>query len=690
MTLNLDGGDDDFDTLLPECQESILDQPIAVTWFKSRFDTEKDERQTTLRELDAAIPQVQKRKKRDLPAIKLARFGNQRTGGDEDRALRNDGNVLAVSGVEGEHDGGTITIDEAESRIRAAGLAALLVSTSSHQPDDPHWRIFLPLSCEADPIERAKFAARVNGIFDGALDQHATFTLSQLQHIGAVTGGHPIETRLIDGRAVDLAGDLDATSLSKGNRRKADGSTAALPTDEDGLLAMIASGESYHPATTSLAGRWAKSGEALEASIERIRVAMLQLPEDQRDPRWRDRFKAIPSTVTDIFEREAKRQRDEFDDVEDLPPEPQKDTVVPAKEAALPLINPASWANVDVPERQWALPGWIPQGQATYLTGPGSAGKSLLSQQLATCIALGLPFLGIETTPANALYLTCEDDADELHRRQKAICDSLGVSVDQLSGRLFLASLAGDANTELCTFDDKGRLKATSRNASLKQAALSNAITFMALDNTAHLFSGNENVRHDVAAFVSLLNRLAMDIGGAVLFLGHPNKAGDSFSGSTAWENQVRSRLFLETPKEEDGSVVDRDCRVLSRQKANYARNGETISFRWREWAFVNDFDLPWSESAAGRDAAADEVFLRCLDKGNADGRTFSPSSPAHNYAPRSFVKMATASGITIKGFEAAMNRLLDAGVIKNEQPIYKRANRTWATGLGRVPDAFE
>src|SRR3546814_20697914 len=49
-----------------------------------------------------------------------------------------------------------------------------------------------------------------------------------------------------------------------------------------------------------------------------------------------------------------------------------------------------------------------------------------------------------------------------------------------------------------------------------------------------------------LASFVSLMNRLAMKVDGSVLLIGHPNKAGDSFSGSTAWENQVRSRLFME------------------------------------------------------------------------------------------------------------------------------------------------
>lgn len=672
MTLNLDGGDDDFDTLLPECQDSILDQPIAVTRFPTQGATRKTESRISLRQLAAEIEAARAVDKGGLPWFKLAQFGGHRT---QKNCLRSDANVLRVTGVEADYDDGNISPAEAERRMREAGIAGLIYTTASHTEQAPRWRVFAPFAAAHEPETRTRYMERLNGVLGGTLDG-SSFTLSQSYYGGNVDGRPLIETRLIDGRPIDQADHLDATALPKGKRRD-DGQESARK-DQTGSGALWDLAYSVYVAVGSR--------EDFKAAVPLNERAADHVARQEKAGKGRG-DRAIKRAWDDAKEKadeRIERERGEFDDVPDLPTKP----VAPAE--TLSLINPATWANLDVPERQWALPGWIPQGQATYLTGPGSAGKSLLSQQLATCIALGLPFLGIETTQANALYLTCEDDADELHRRQKAICDSLGVSVDQLSSRLFLASLAGDANTELCTFSDKGELRPTSRNASLKQAALSNAITFMALDNTAHLFSGNENVRHDVAAFVSLLNRLAMDIGGAVLFLGHPNKAGDSFSGSTAWENQVRSRLFLETPKEEDGSVVDRDCRVLSRQKANYARNGETISFRWHEWAFVNDCNLPWSESAAGRDAADDEVFLRCLDKGNAEQRTFSPYPSAPNYAPRSFVKMATASGITSKGFEAAMNRLLDAGRIMNGQPVYKRSNRSWATGLGRVSDAFD
>lgn len=94
------------------------------------------------------------------------------------------------------------------------------------------------------------------------------------------------------------------------------------------------------------------------------------------------------------------------------------------------------------PERQWALDGWIRAHQATYLTGSGAAGKSLLAQQLCTCVAADLPFLGVSTQQARAIYITCEVDGDKLHRRQKA-CDQLGVSLDDLAGKLQMITLSG-------------------------------------------------------------------------------------------------------------------------------------------------------------------------------------------------------------------------------------------------------
>lgn len=362
---------------------------------------------------------------------------------------------------------------------------------------------------------------------------------------------------------------------------------------------------------------------------------------------------------------------------------------------AMPLLDPASWQDLPVPEREWALDGWIPARQATYLTGPGSAGKSLLTQQLCTCIALGLPFMGVETRQAVALYLTCEDDEDELHRRQKAICEGLGVPMAALTGKLFLVSLAGQTETELATFghaierDEYGNtspiMRTTSQWDALSGTVKALGAGFVGLDNVAHLFAGNENVRHEVASFVNLLNRLAIQIDGSVLFIGHPNKAGDSFSGSTAWENQVRSRLFLETPKDGDGTVLDSDARVLSRQKSNYARNGERLEFRWLQWAFVRAEDLPADmarEIALNAQAAAENAaFMRCLAAATERKRAVS-HNPGSNYAPKVFAAMPEGKSVNERGYRAALERLLHLGQIALDQPLWRGPNRVMKQGI--------
>lgn len=354
----------------------------------------------------------------------------------------------------------------------------------------------------------------------------------------------------------------------------------------------------------------------------------------------------------------------------------------------LTLLNPADWQGLDVPLRQWAWADYIPHRQATYLTGPGSAGKSLLSQQLCTCIALGLPFMGKDTRESVAIYVTCEDDADELHRRQKAICDALGVPLSVLSGKLHLVSLTGALGNALVTFTPDGNPIISDAYRAVLETAKATGAGFLALDNVAHLFGGNENIRNHVAVFVGMLNSLAAEIDGSVLFLGHPNKAGQDFSGSTAWENQVRSRLFMEVPKDDEGNALDPDARTLVRGKANYARNGESIAFRWHKWAFVREDDLPPDTRAELSEVikanAENEAFMRCLAAATASKRAVS-HNPGVNYAPAVFSKMTEGKRLSRAAYERAFERLLHLGKIELDAPLWQDTHRHWKQGIKAV-----
>lgn len=365
-----------------------------------------------------------------------------------------------------------------------------------------------------------------------------------------------------------------------------------------------------------------------------------------------------------------------------------RDRPEPATAASLlPMIDPASWEGLPVPAREWVLDGWIPARQATYLTGPGSAGKSLAAQMLATCVALGLSFLGIQTRQAVSLYVTCEDDVSELHRRQVAICEALCVPLSAVSGKLLLSSLVGEMGMELCTFRENGTLERTPRVKAIAEVAKQAGIGFIALDNTAHLFSGNENDRHQVASFVMLLNRLAIHLDAAVLLIGHPNKAGDSFSGSTAWSNQVRSRLFLDVVKDDAGNITDPDARQLSREKANYARNGETLTFRWHKGAFVRDTDLPPDTAAEMRETIAanadNAVFLACLAERTRQQRAVS-EKVGRNLAPVVFAAMPEGKRVGKARLDAAMDRLFRIGRIERAE-LWKGPDRKPVIGLREV-----
>lgn len=383
------------------------------------------------------------------------------------------------------------------------------------------------------------------------------------------------------------------------------------------------------------------------------------------DDDWPDDFGAAPAAPEPHPE-----QREFAPQATDAPPE------------AIPLLDLSEWAARDPKAREWALDGWIPHRQATYLTGPGSAGKSLLAQQLSTCIAMGLPFLGVTTHQSKAIYITCEDDGDELERRQKAICEALGVDRKALAGNLFIASLHGNVDNELIRFDQNGRTTITGTYRSIEETVRQIGAGFIALDNVAH-FTAEEINRSKVAGFVNLLNRLANESNGSVLFLGHPNKAGEQFSGSTAWENQVRSRLYLETPQT-DGQAQDRDARVLSRSKANYAVNGEKIEFRWHHMAFVRNTELPsdyWERHAQSAEAASDNgVFLECLRKRTAK-KLNSSASVGPNYAPSLFAKMPAGRNIGLKRMSYAMERLFEIDAIEVAD-LWKGKDRHWVSGL--------
>ena len=128
-----------FQPPLPAPVASALDVPIAVTSFPTIGAKRKSERQLSLRELAAEIGAATADSKDNLPWFKLARFGDLRS---EKNCLRNDVNVLSVTGLEADYDREEMSLAEAARRLRDAGVVAMLYTTAQHTEAAPRWRAF--------------------------------------------------------------------------------------------------------------------------------------------------------------------------------------------------------------------------------------------------------------------------------------------------------------------------------------------------------------------------------------------------------------------------------------------------------------------------------------------------------------------------------------------------------------------
>jgi RecA-family ATPase len=224
----------------------------------------------------------------------------------------------------------------------------------------------------------------------------------------------------------------------------------------------------------------------------------------------------------------------------------------------------------------------------TALYGDGGLGKTLLAQQLLTSVATGRQWLGQPVRKLRAFGLLCEDHEDDLHINQDRINGAYWIDYQEL-GDLRLWPSVGFDNL-LMTFDgqDSGKGELTEFFVSFLDAVLQFGARFVVLDTAADLFGGNENIRTQVRQFIAnACGRIAREIDGAVLLCAHPSlsgmASGSGSSGSTAWNNTVRSRLYLTQAEAEDGEEADPDLRVLTRKKSNYARAGETLILRWTD-----------------------------------------------------------------------------------------------------------
>ncbi len=347
-----------------------------------------------------------------------------------------------------------------------------------------------------------------------------------------------------------------------------------------------------------------------------------------------------------------------------MPPAP----AIPEPPPWIEWVNGAEMYG-EPPPREWLVPGMVPMSTVTLLYGDGGTGKSLITLQLAAAVVRGDAWLNKVPVSGPVIYLSAEDDRSELHRRLSAISKQCGATVLTLGG-LHIANMAGKDALLASISKKTGALSASPVFDCLDGYAKAIRPKLIVLDTLADIFPGNENDRSQVRHFVGLLRGLAIRHRCAVLTLAHPSltgiASGTGASGSTAWNNSVRSRLYFERIKSE-GYESDPDARRLKVMKSNYGPIDEEIAVRWQDGVFIAQQSVFPSDS----DARAERIVLSLVERNAAQGRYFTALR-----APGELASMPGSEGLSKAMLKRAMERLFATGKLEQRTVRENRRDR--------------
>jgi hypothetical protein len=238
-------------------------------------------------------------------------------------------------------------------------------------------------------------------------------------------------------------------------------------------------------------------------------------------------------------------------------------------------LQGARWGALAGP--QWIVQDWLPAGAVTLLAGDGGSGKSYVSLVMAVQLTANVGTFAAGERQ-RVLYYSAEDPAEVLLWRVERICSALMIDPADLAGWLFLFD-ATSASNVLFTDHADPSARLTARYDWLAAQVKTIEPSAVVLDNASDLYDASEVDRAKVRQFVTALNRLARLKMAAVLLLSHLDKAGAKeggdalgYSGSTAWNNSVRARLFL---------YRDGEQRVLALRKSNWGAAEHTVPVTW-------------------------------------------------------------------------------------------------------------
>lgn len=314
-----------------------------------------------------------------------------------------------------------------------------------------------------------------------------------------------------------------------------------------------------------------------------------------------------------------------------------EDATVPPKPEPEQRLKPVSVFDVmtnPAPPPAFVWDGFAPRGNVTLLGAHGGTGKSTIALMLGVCAALGRPLFGVDTEQSKVIFVSLEDGSSVVRHRLAGICKAWMIDPARLQGLLHIVD--GTEHPELFAAETRGAGELTASYHELRKLVQSENIGLVLIDNASDAFGGDEIQRRQVRAFMRALNAVARLTDCAVMLLAHVDKTtsrnkkaegGEGYSGSTAWHNSARSRLFLTRGND--------DLLTLEHQKSNLGRLREPVTLEWLEGGFPQvvangGFDGSRQQGRADDDRAA--ALIRLIAEFESRGQYCSPALTSRNH----------------------------------------------------------
>lgn len=488
-------------------------------------------------------------RKEDLPFIKLATFGDKWSKSEEERAkgkgsYRWDGNVQAVTGVEGDYDAGEYPPEKAAQLLDSAGVKCLITTTSSHTPEKPRWRLLAPCSAPffgESPDDRREYRRRQIRKIENTLGVPGLFanesnTLSQGFYFGCVEGAE-FESYIVEGEYIDLC-DLDGkryeTTHDKVMQLKTD---VRERFDIDEAVRSLYAEENYHQNIIRMAARFTAKGSQPEAVIEMLQTIMLASP--NKGEKWQARFDYIPTAVQSAVEKFAP-------DDKALGSPPVFSTPKPFGTERLREAPPP------IPV---LVPHIIPR-DVFGLVGPGGVAKTTLALRMMIHVILGRELWGEPVNdPGACLFISAEDPIEVVQNRVYEICKAMHLSDDEqetVGGKLFIEDVTGQM-ARFVLVDSSGNLAVSEHVRQLIKTYSEFDIKLCIADPAVFFGAGERFVNDNESTLMQAARTISRGLGCAMGYIHHMSKAGTADKdnsmhagrGGAAFGDNSRSMLVM-------------------------------------------------------------------------------------------------------------------------------------------------